>query len=142
MPQTSPQHGYATPDEAEEAFYNAFAACDMAGMAHVWGDGDVVCIHPGAPPLLDRASILASWFSIFENVAPPQLEVLQLQTLATEDQCVHVVEERLLAPDGGDVIVLASNVFRRSDSGWLMVGHHASLQPKFSDLMDTPDTLQ
>ena len=43
---------------ANEAFYQAFAARDLAAMEEVWAHHcPVACIHPGWPPLHGRQAV-------------------------------------------------------------------------------------
>ena len=48
------QHGcrmkFASPEQAEAAFYSAFEKADLDAMMSVWAeDEDIVCMHPGRP---------------------------------------------------------------------------------------------
>jgi hypothetical protein len=60
---------------ANEAFYRAFADRDIDALDALWARGEpVLCIHPGWPPILGRASVMASWTRILANPqAPPGL---------------------------------------------------------------------
>jgi ketosteroid isomerase-like protein len=122
---------FATADEAEAAFYAAFAAIDLAAMGAVWLDSaGVVCVHPGGGLLRGRAEVMQSWAEILTGVSPPSIEHRLIERLAAGDQEVHVVEESIRA--GGDAQaapnrVLATNVYRLGPDGWRMLVHHASL---------------
>ena len=120
---------YQSADEAEAAFYAAFAACDIDAMRAVWGSDDVMCLHPGAIPLLSHESVMRSWEGIFTNAEKPALNVNVIRKVSGEDMAVHLVEEQL-GPAGGSAaaaIVLATNVYRRSDTGWLLISHQGVL---------------
>ena len=59
---------YATPIEAEEAFYHAFSHCDLTAMMQIWLDAEhVECIHPGSQRLTGTAAIRYSWQQIFSQ---------------------------------------------------------------------------
>ena len=52
---------FATPDEAETAFYTAFANTDLDAMMLVWLDSDAVtCIHPVGPRISGHQAVRAS----------------------------------------------------------------------------------
>lgn len=104
---------------ANDAFYLAFAAGDMAAMAAIWAKtAPVTCIHPGGAPVLGRAAVLEGWRQILRR--PPRIECVA--------PTAHV------GAGGGHVLcyetveggwLLATNVFVREDGAWRMVHHHA-----------------
>lgn len=123
--------GFASPEAAEQAFYQAFARLDAAAMADVWSaDQPVCCIHPGGPLLQGRASVLQSWTEIFAGAQPPRLQWERLSAVAGTDLAVHVTTEHIEtgAPTAArSARVVATNVFRRGPAGWVLIEHHASL---------------
>ena len=123
--------GFASPDAAEQAFYEAFARLDSAAMADVWAaDPAVCCIHPGGPLLQGRAAVLQSWAEIFSGSRPPRFRWERLSVVAGTDLAVHVTAEHIESADpetGRSARVVATNVFRRGPAGWALVEHHASL---------------
>ena len=61
---------FATPQEAEDAFYRAFAVADVDAMMAVWAEDDAVtCIHPAGPRLDGRPAIRHSWQAIFHQAS-------------------------------------------------------------------------
>lgn len=119
----------SSPKAAEQAFYQAFADCDPAAMAGVWASEGVVCIHPGAPPVIGREAVLRSWSGILTGAARPSLRVVLLKRLEQGALAVHLVEEHIAAPegDGDGTLVLATNIYCREQDGWRLLEHHASL---------------
>lgn len=112
---------------AERAFYRAFADCDLQAMAAVWGQGEVVCIHPGAVPVIGREAVLRSWSGILEGAAALNLRVVLRSRSESGDLAVHLVEEHIAAGAGAPAsLVLATNVYRRGEHGWELQLHHAS----------------
>ncbi len=106
---------------ANEAFYQAFAAGDLASMEALWSAAAPVgCIHPGWEPLSDRGRIMESWRMILtgESTAIECREPHPYQHGALAwVTCVEALEMNLLA---------ATNIFVTEASGWKMVHHHAS----------------
>lgn len=119
---------YSSADAVEQAFYAAFANCDIAAMELVWDSDDVLCIHPGSSPISGHNAVMRGWTEILSNAELPNLQFKVLNRVATSDLAVHVVEEHISPRDGtlAAAIVLATNVYRRTDAGWLIVEHHAS----------------
>ena len=118
---------FKTPEETDAVFYEAFKHCDSDVMAALWADTDAVCVHPGAGALIDHQALIRSWANIFSNNHRFNINHTVINRVVLNDLAVFVVAEESL--DSGTVaaVVLATNVYRKFDSGWLMIGHHASL---------------
>ena len=100
---------------------------DLAAMSRVWGSDDIICIHPGATPLLGREAVLDSWSRILGGGSSPRIRITLRSSKASADLAVHLVEEFIsdhAAAEGA--IVLATNVYIRRGSGWYLFEHHAS----------------
>jgi len=109
---------------ANDSFYRAFTEGSHRAMAELWArSAAVVCVHPGAPAIVGRESVLDSWRMILREAPPLPM------------RCDGVVVNLL----GGDVAVVtcyegngdhpahlaATNVFVREDGSWRMVHHQA-----------------
>lgn len=113
---------------ANQAFYSAFAAGDMAKMAAVWAErAPVACAHPGAPLLVGRETVLDSWQGIL--AAPERPEILCFSAQAHLLGAVAYVTcyERLGGQTGATL--LATNIFAREGGRWRIAHHHASPTP-------------
>jgi len=117
-----------TPDEVEAVYYEAFLHCDAEVMSALWADGDVVCIHPSSGAIVGHAKVVRSWAHIFTGALPPQIKFTVGKRMLADDLAVHLVVEEI-ATDGDAAVVLATNVYQKFESGWLMTEHHASLAP-------------
>lgn len=122
---TRPVH--KTPDDAEAVFYECFERCDSQVMAALWADGDVMCVHPGSALILGYDAVVRSWASILNNAGSPDLKYTVVNRIVSDDMAVHMVVEEMKTAIDEVALVLATNVYRKYDSGWLMVEHHASL---------------
>ena len=59
---------FATPQDAEAAFYDALERLDLDAMMEVWSEDDeIVCIHPGQPRLSGYDAVRAAWQRIFQG---------------------------------------------------------------------------
>jgi ketosteroid isomerase-like protein len=102
-------------------FYRAFGARDLDAMERLWAHkAPVACIHPGWPPLSDRAEVMESWHSILANPGAPRIACYDEQVLLYGDTALVICEEELA---GGTLI--ASNLFVREDTAWRIAHHQA-----------------
>lgn len=121
---------FATPEDAEAAFYAAFERGDVDAMMTVWADDDptIVCVHPRGPVLAGRQAVKQSWQTIFAR--SPGLKFRIAPQLKTRDShlVVHVIYEhiQLSGEERRQHTVIATNAYRRTGAGWRMVLHHAS----------------
>ncbi len=124
-----PPKQLGTADEVEAAYYDALAHADIDALMALWAeDEEIVCVHPGAPRLVGHAAIRAAWEAIFArgalHVRPVQVHV------AHNLMCsVHSVIEdvRQQSAEGGEVHILATNVYLKTPRGWRMMLHHAGI---------------
>jgi ketosteroid isomerase-like protein len=116
--------------EANERFYAAFKAHDLPALAALLDDaGPVACVHPGWRALTDRHEILESWRAIFESGGPPQMEARAPEAFVIGDHSgppgTDTLGMVICYEAIGDALVVATNLFRRAESGWRLVHHHA-----------------
>ena len=125
--------GFETPQDAEDAFYDAFEAHDLEAMLAVWDEAqDVFCLQPMGHLLHGLAAIRESWQTIFRHARKPDVEIRHRQWFESEELALHVVEERITLPGmpGSQLpALIASNVYRRTENGWRMVCHQVSPPP-------------
>lgn len=123
----------SSPEECEQAFYEALDAADSEAVNELWlEDDDVVCIHPGGPRLTGCAAVRSSWSSILAN-GPIHARCTLAKTLETPTVALHNVIEEVVVGEGKQqqvVSVLATNVYVKTPAGWKMVLHHASAAPE------------
>jgi ketosteroid isomerase-like protein len=124
---TKPKLQFKLPDDVEAVFYEAFMRCDPDVMAGLWADEGVVCVHPGSGAIVDYDAIIRSWANIFSNADRTEIKYTVISRAVSSDMAVHVVAEEILGDGPVAAVVLATNVYRKSDRGWYMIEHHASL---------------
>ena len=120
---------FATPDEAETAFYTAFASTDLEAMMAVWLDSDAItCVHPVGPRLTGREAVRRSWADIFHNSAGLKFRLGEVHRTQDGLLSVHVLHEHITVPGEAEerAPAVATNVYQLTDQGWRMILHHAS----------------
>lgn len=128
------KHHFATPADAEAAFYDALERGDLEDLMAVWcTQEDVVCIHPGGSRLDGYEVVREGWRMILEQ---SRLRVRTSDTRAYDglSYAVHTLCEWVSeASRPADATpVFATNAYLLTDKGWRMVLHHASAAPTAS----------
>lgn len=121
---------FASPEEAEDAFYQAIARADLEAMMNIWADDeDIVCIHPNGQRLNGVAAIRENWHAIFTK--NPRLDVRITRHVRWSNMllAVHSLVETLYLGEENtqQAPALATNVFQRGAKGWKLLSHHSSL---------------
>lgn len=123
---------YATPQDVENAFYDALERGDLEAMMNVWAeDEEIICVHPGGPRLAGFGAVMEAWRQILAR-GPRMKFILGSQVhLQSMMVSVHSVHEHItLAGEASSrPPVVATNVYLRGATGWRMLVHHASPVP-------------
>ena len=118
---------------ANAAFYAAFEAADLDAMSSLWVADAPVCVHPGGPPVLGEGEVRRSWAVLMANTPYIQFILTDVRVSVRDGVgWVSCTENILAAGDqtppetftGGRSV--ATNVYRRTPSGWRLWIHHAS----------------
>jgi ketosteroid isomerase-like protein len=123
---------FATPQDAEAAFYDAFVKRDLEAMMEVWSDeDDSYCIHPGGARISGVESIRESWREIFAAGQELRFSLRDSQHIHTMMLAVHSVYEHITIAGQSRTPqpVIATNIYQRTERGWRMVAHHAAAAP-------------
>ena len=123
---------FESPQDAEDSFYDAFEAYDLDVMMAVWDDSDeIACVQPMGPVLQGRSAVRDSWQRIFQHKQKPDVQILHRQWIEGEGLAVHIVEEKVTFPGGPpqQPALIASNVYRHTETGWRLVFHQVSPPP-------------
>lgn len=124
---------FASPAEAEAAFYRAFAQADWESMAAVWADDpQIVCIHPMGESLTGRRAVLSGWRAILGSGYKLEFKFNELHWIDSDRLVLHVLYEyiTIIGKSARTAPILATNGYRWIDGSWRMVLHHASLFAK------------
>lgn len=121
---------FATPSEAEDAFYHAFAQCNLNAMMQVWLDAPhSECIHPGSARLQGIAAIRYSWEQIFAAGEQLHFQIVRHNCTQTANLAIHSISEQIQSKDSQASIIAevnATNIYELTADGWRIVLHHAS----------------
>ena len=134
---------YATPQDAEQAFYLAFEHADLAEMMAVWAEEDLVCIHPGGGRHTGVVEVRESWRQIFSQGPRLRFRLAGNRVFSGRTLSVHSVFERVTV--AGDPRptnpVLSTNIYLLTDRGWRMLVHHASPLAPEAAPRETPPSI-
>ncbi len=123
---------YASAQEAEAAFYDAFGKNDLEAMMSVWADDDeIYCVHPAGPRITGLVNVRESWRRLFTNGQTLSFQLRARHEIQGMMVAVHSVYEQITVAGQGPARnpMLATNIYLRTDFGWRMVAHHASPAP-------------
>ncbi len=123
---------FATPQDAETAFYEALERADLDAMMEVWSmDEEIMCVHPGGPRVYGFDQVRASWAGMFKSGQTLRVRVLHPVYTQTGMVSIHNVYELISLGNEPRARqpVLATNIYTRTGDGWRMIVHHASPAP-------------
>ncbi len=122
---------YETPQDVEDAYYDALEAGDLVTMTDVWERSDkIACLLPMAPLAIGQ-DVQRLWRAIFEQGARFEIEVRHHLWIETGDLAIHLIEERIADQHDGaqDPAIYGTNIFRYGADGWRLVLHQNSPFP-------------
>lgn len=124
-----PAH-FATPQEAEDAFYDAIDERDAERLRGVWEDSaDIACLLP-MQPLRRGNQVHEAWTPLFGGDFHLDIQVRHLHWVEMADLAIHYVEEAVSVPGRPpQPPVLATNIYRRGPDGWRLLLHQNSPAP-------------
>ncbi len=124
--------GFATPQDAEDAFYDALDESDSAAMQAVWEAAeDVFCLLPMAAPSIGANAVQQSWQPMLEGEPRIDIEVRHLHWIQGDQLAIHLVEEHisLAGQQQKQPAIYATNIYRKGPGGWRLVMHQNSPSP-------------
>jgi ketosteroid isomerase-like protein len=132
MPRLTKPLLFASPEECEQAFYEALEAADADAVTELLlEDDETVCVHPGGPRLTGFEAVRESWAAILAS-GPIAVRSTLAKALETPTIALHNVIEEVVVGEGRRqqvVSVIATNAYVKTPAGWKMVLHHASAAP-------------
>lgn len=111
---------------ANQGFYDAHEARDLAAMGTVWEHSDrASCTHPGWPILRGWPLVEESWRRIFSGAGRNQF-ILTNVSIDVHGDTGWVMLDENLVDAGRTGTVAATNIFVRAGDEWKLVVHHGS----------------
>lgn len=123
---------FASSQEAEAAFYEAFGKNDLEAMMAVWADDDdIYCVHPGGARISGLENVRESWRRLFTHGQTLGFQLRARHEIHGMMYAVHTVYEHITVAGQGPARnpMLATNIYLRTERGWRMVAHHAAPAP-------------
>lgn len=119
---------FASPEEAENAFYEAIALGDADLLMQYWSEEEeTVCVHPTGVRLTGILPIRESWRSIFDNARIRVQAELQSHWQGSVIAIHHLSEVLYVEDDPSPHGPLhVTHVFVLGPQGWRMAARHAS----------------
>jgi len=126
---------FPTPQDAEDAFYDAIDEQNLDAMMAVWEDSDdVACLLPMTPFVRGRG-VRAAWDPLLNGAHPVEIQVTHLYWVEGAQLALHYVEERVSSagqpPQSPPMY--ATNVYRLGPDGWRMILHQNAPYPPPAD---------
>jgi ketosteroid isomerase-like protein len=119
-----------TPQDAEDAFYDAIDDRDAERLRAVWEDSpDIACLLP-MQPMLHGADVHEAFRPITDGEVQLDIQVRHIRWLEAGDMAIHFLEERVDVPGNQpQPAIYAMNIFRKGDNGWRLLVHQNSPTP-------------
>ena len=119
---------YTSPQDAAQAFYQAFESRDLDAMMATWAeDEDIVCVHPGGPRHVGYDAVRHSFEQLFAGDGKLAFRLEQPVLIETVGLAMQSVVEHVSTGDEDRRgVAIATNVLMRTPYGWRVVCHHAS----------------
>jgi ketosteroid isomerase-like protein len=121
--------------EANRAFYRAFVRRDVAALDELWASATpVACLHPGQPPLFERAAIMSSWQAILRNASTPtEIRIVEDSVVVRGRMGIVICREVLPRAH-----LMATNMFVREGDAWKIALHQSAVAPPPKDRSAPP----
>lgn len=124
---------YSSPQDTEDAFYDALEDGDIGRLLSVWADSDdISCLLPMSPLVRGRSDVEGMFARLFARGHGIALSIEHLGWIQTDDIAIHQVVETVQDPAPGNqppVSVYGTNIYRKDASGWRLIVHQNAPTP-------------
>lgn len=122
---------YSTPEDAENAFYEAIQTAQLDALMAVWADDEeIVCVHPNGQRMVGHAAIRESWRAILASGRRLHIGLSQGVRWSGMLMSVHSVVEHITIDgetgESGTLTLAGTNIMQRGANGWRLLSHHSS----------------
>lgn len=120
-------HNFGTPQDAEDAYYDALEDGDLDALLDVWADSDeICCLLPMQPLVQGRSAVRELFARTFARTQGIALSVKHLGWINAGETAVHLLEESPQQQPAGappPLSVYGTNIYRRGADGWRLIVH-------------------
>jgi ketosteroid isomerase-like protein len=124
---------YDTPQDAEDAFYDALDAGNLKQLLSVWAESDdICCLLPMYPMIQGRQGVTDVFTRLFSQGQGVPLAITHLGWIETHDIAIHQVEEAIQAQPVDTPPpppFYGTNIYRKGKSGWRLIVHQNAPTP-------------
>ena len=124
---------YNTPQEAEDAFYDALEEGDLNQLLSVWAEADdICCLLPMYPLIQGRQDVADVFTGLFSQGHGVALAIAHLSWIQTDDVAIHLVEETIQNPPPDTPPpppFYGTNIYRKDNAGWRLIVHQNAPTP-------------
>jgi ketosteroid isomerase-like protein len=124
---------YNTPQEAEDAFYDALEEGDLNQLLSVWSEADdICCLLPMYPMIQGRQDVTDVFTELFSQGHGVALAIAHLSWIQTDDVAIHQVEETIQNPPPDTPPpppFYGTNIYRKDSTGWRLIVHQNAPTP-------------
>ena len=127
---------YPTPQDAEDAYYDAIEERDLEALMAVWEESNEVhCLLPMMAAQSGKDAIRRLWQPLMQGEVALDIQTKHLAWIETSDLAIHLIEELVQNPgQNAPHPVYATNIFRRTGEDWRLLMHQNSPTPPPPDL--------
>ena len=123
---------FATPQDAEDAFYDALDEGHAEAVMGVWERSEeIACLLPMQPLARGLGAVGRVWDSLLSEGRKLEISVKHIAWNEMETLAIHLIEEQAPPLPGQPAVpVYGINIYRKGDDGgWRLLMHHNALTP-------------
>lgn len=122
---------FSTPQDAEDAYYDAIDEKDLNALMAVWDESaTILCLLPMMPIQQGREAVEMAWRALFNSDIALEIQIKHLSWIETDEIAIHLIEEWVnTGAESGLQPVYATNIYRHGDQGWHLIMHQNSPTP-------------
>jgi len=124
---------YNTPQDAEDAYYDALEDGDLNRLLSIWADtDDICCLLPMYPMIQGRDGVRDVFSHLLAQSHGVTLAINHLNWIQTDDIAIHLVEETIQNTPAGSPPAppfYGTNIYRKDNSGWRLIVHQNAPTP-------------
>ena len=116
---------FNSPEDAEDAYYDALENNDTATLSKIWIDGqDCFTLLPMMPPAIGKAAVEDAYKKLLEHTGNLDLTIKHIHWIKQEKFAVHLSTENITSENGQPATpIYTVNSYVNEPDGWRMFGH-------------------